>query len=204
VILGFAEKSQNHQISKSAISKMHATIVTSTNELEQILQLQHINLVKNVDATEISSEGFLTMEHTLDVLQQMHHLSPSVIIKDGNTIAAYALVMLRECRQLFPPLEPMFAVFDRLQWKGKPLNDHRFYVMGQVCVAKAYRGQGLFDLLYQHHKTIYGSQYDMLVTEVATRNQRSMRAHERVGFTTIYTYRDELDEWAVVAWDWNT
>jgi len=40
-----------------------------------------------------------------------------------------------------------------------------------------------------------------LVTEIATRNHRSNNAHKRVGFVTINTFRDETDEWNVVAWD---
>ena len=70
--------------------------------------------------------------------------------------------------------------------------------MGQVCVDKDYRGKGLFDLLYQKHKEIYQDQYDFVITEVSTRNHRSIRAHQRAGFQTINTYCDELDEWAVV------
>jgi RimJ/RimL family protein N-acetyltransferase len=41
-----------------------------------------------------------------------------------------------------------------------------------------------------------------VATEVATRNTRSMRAHERVGFTVLERYRDATDEWALLRWDW--
>ena len=182
---------------------MQAELVTSTDELHQILELQQCNLIRNIDQHEMNSQGFVTMEHTFDVLKQMHDLSPSVIIKDGNKVAGYALTMLRECRELFPPLEPMFANFDILQWKSKPLNDYSFYAMGQICIGKEYRGKGLFEELYNGHKKFYGGQFDFIITEVSTRNYRSLRAHEKVGFKTIHTYRDELDEWSVVIWDWS-
>jgi GNAT superfamily N-acetyltransferase len=177
---------------------LEVTIVTSDDELEQILQLQKRNLIGNIDMAEIQSQGFVTVDHSPEVLLQMHQLAPSVIIKDDHKVVAYALVMLRECRDLVPTLQPMFVNLDQLAWKGKPLNDYKFYVMGQVCVDKDYRGKGLFDLLYQKHKEIYHDQYDFVITEVSTRNHRSIRAHERVGFETINIYRDELDEWAVV------
>ncbi len=74
--------------------------------------------------------------------------------------------------------------------------------MGQICIAKVYRGQGLFEQLYNYHKEIYQPQFDLFVTEISTRNHRSLRAHEKVGFKTIHTHRDNLDEWRVVAWDW--
>jgi ribosomal protein S18 acetylase RimI-like enzyme len=179
------------------------SLTSSQLELQQILLLQEENLVKHIDETEMKSQGFVTLRHDLIILEQMHSLAPSVIIKDDDKVVAYALTMLQECRQLIPDLEPMFALLDKLSWNSKSLTDHSFYVMGQICVAKAYRGQGLFDDLYKHHKKIYHPKFDLIITEIATRNQRSIRAHERVGFKTIHTHQDELDEWAVVGWDWN-
>lgn len=179
------------------------TLVSTIEELQQILQLQQENHIQNIDESEMQSQGFVTLHHDLATLEQMHQIAPSVIIKDNDEVVAYALTMLRECRQLIPDLEPMFALLDSLNWKNKPLTNFSFYVMGQVCIAKKYRGQGLFEQLYAHHKKVYQSQFDLFVTEISTRNHRSLRAHEKVGFKTIYTHRDSLDEWAVVAWDWS-
>jgi ribosomal protein S18 acetylase RimI-like enzyme len=184
-----------------------ATTVSSEMELSKILQLQQKYLVGKIDNDEMQSQGFLTVQHTPELLQQMHSLAPSIVIKDGEEVVAYALVMLRECRYLVPALLPMFNTLDNIEYQhvehqGKPLNEFSFYVMGQICVAKEYRGKGLFDMLYHKHREVYQPQFDFIVTEVATRNTRSMRAHERVGFKNIHTYRDELDHWAVVLWDW--
>src|SRR5688500_5161413 len=179
-----------------------ATTISTEEELQQVLDLQQQYLVGSIDKDEMKSQGFLTVRHTLWLLQQMHSLAPSIIIKDDNHVVAYALVMLRECRNSIPALLPMFDTLDVLEWRGKPLSEYSFYAMGQICVAKAYRGQGLFDMLYHKHREVYQPQFDFIVTEVATRNKRSLRAHERVGFETIHVYTDELDEWAVVLWDW--
>lgn len=178
------------------------SLANTIQDLKQILQLQKENLAKHIDETEMKSQGFVTLRHDLKILEQMHRLAPSVIIKDEDNVVAYALTMMPECRQLMPDLEPMFALLDKLSWNGKSLNDHSFYIMGQVCIAKPYRGQGLFDELYKYHKKKYNPKFDLIITEIATRNHRSIRAHERVGFKTIHTHQDELDEWAVVGWDW--
>jgi len=184
------------------LSMFHPTLTSSTEELQQILILQEENLLHHVDEKEIQSQGFVTLRHNLDILHQMHGLAPTVIIKDGNKVVAYALTMLPECRHLIPDLEPMFSLLDKLSWKGQPLKADSFYVMGQVCVAKQYRGLGLFDDLYWHHRRIFQSKFDLVITEIATRNHRSIGAHKRVGFKAIHTHRDELDEWIVVGWDW--
>lgn len=181
---------------------LSATPVNSSEELEQILQLQQLYLRGKTSRAEEADQGFLTVEHTLDTLTRMHRLEPSIIVKNDHELAGYALVMTRECRNFIPILAPMFENLDHLSYRNQLLSSYRFYVMGQVCVAKAYRGQGVFDLLYHKHKELLQSRYDFVITEIATRNTRSIRAHERVGFKPLHIYRDETDEWSVVIWDW--
>ncbi len=57
-------------------------------------------------------------------------------------------------------------------------------------------------MLFKKHKELYSGKYELLVTEISTKNYRSLKAHEKVGFTTIHTYTDALDSWNVVVWDW--
>ncbi len=167
----------------------------SDEDLRQILALQRANLPRNLDAAEIAAQGFVTVEHDLDVLRRMHALSPSIVAVEGGALAGYALVMPRECRELLPILEPMFRRLDALGVRD-------YYVMGQICVAKEWRGRGVFDLLYQAHRQHLSGRYARSITEVATRNTRSMRAHARVGFAVIDRYKDETDEWALLSWEW--
>jgi len=181
---------------------IYSTVVNNVNELQQILHLQQQNLPQNISAQEIESQGFVTFQHNLETLQQFHRLAPSIIVKDADKVVAYALTVVNEARHVFPPMESMFVLLESLQWKNKPFNNYRYYEMGQICVAKDYRGQGVFEMLYQQHKRSFGHLYDLLVTKISTKNHRSLRAHEKVGFETIIVEKDELDEWVVVAWDW--
>jgi RimJ/RimL family protein N-acetyltransferase len=188
---------------RSMPSPYRVAAVQHRTELEQLLTLQRRNLQQELSQEELRSQGFVTVQHDMAALEQMHALAPSIIAHQGHELVAYALMMPRECRALMPVLVPMFELFDRLEYRGKPLNDHRFYVMGQICIDKAHRGKGLFELLYHKHRELYEQRFDFIITEVAVRNQRSLRAHERVGFQTLHTYRDATDEWAVVLWDWS-
>lgn len=171
--------------------------VAGDGELEQILDLQRRNLARSLSEREVVEQGFVTVEHTLDVLRRMHALIPSIVARDGAELAGYALVMPVECQSFIPMLEPMFQ---RLEALG--LNRRRFYVMGQICVARSYRGQGVFDLLYLAHREHLRGRFDSVVTEVATRNSRSLRAHQRVGFEELERYRDATDEWVLLIWSW--
>lgn len=96
----------------------------------------------------------------------------------------------------------MFQNLDAIIYQDRPLAAQPFYVMGQICIAKGYRGKGLFDVLYEKHKEVFQHQYPFVLTDISARNVRSLRAHQRIGFKTINTYRDELDDWSVVLWDW--
>jgi ribosomal protein S18 acetylase RimI-like enzyme len=177
--------------------------VSTTEEIKKILSLQKQNLRGTQSQVEEKEQGFVTVSHSLATLMQMHDLGASIVAIDNDIIAGFALTMTKECSSLVPELQPMFTLLNHLMYKNKPIKDYRYYVMGQICIAKAYRGKGLFDKLYQKHREVFQHEYEFVITEVAVRNTRSMRAHERVGFKTINIYRDELDEWAVVVWDWS-
>ena len=182
---------------------IYSTLVKNITDLQQILHLQQQNLPKNISDEELRSQGFLTFQHDLKILEQFHELAPSVILKDHDKVVAYALTVVNEARYIFPPMESMFLLLETLHWKGKPFHSYRYYEMGQVCVAKDYRGKGVFEMLYQQHKKSYSHKYDLLVTKISTKNYRSLKAHEKVGFQTVLIQKDDLDEWAVVVWDWS-
>jgi ribosomal protein S18 acetylase RimI-like enzyme len=168
--------------------------VRDDRDLEQILDLQRRNLPRSLDAGTAAEQGFVTVEHSLGVLRRMHELEPSIVARSGASLAGYALVMPVACRAFIPVLDPMFQRLEGL--KG------RFYVMGQICVDRPWRGRGVFDALYHAHRDHLRTRYDLVVTEVSVRNTRSLRAHERVGFRELQRYRDATDDWVIIAWDW--
>lgn len=172
-------------------------------ELEQILQLQQANHYDNISSHTKDQEGFVTVLHDLELLMRMNEAAGQIIAIDEAKVVAYALVMLNSFSQEIPVLEPMFEVFKTVDYRGKKLTDFTFYVMGQICIDKSYRGKGVFGQLYEKHKEIYSEQFQLCITEVSKNNVRSIRAHEKVGFKTIYTYRDQTDHWLIMAWDWS-
>ncbi len=183
------------------------TITTAQTEadLRGILALQQQNLVRNLAPNVQQQQGFVTLQYTLAQMQQMHEAGPGIIAKDGETVVGYALVTLPEIRQAVPELGSLFDQIDALSYQNKPLSQFPYYVMGQVCVADGYRGQGIFDRMYQHHRDTYQSRYQLLITDISARNTRSIRAHERVGFRSIARFHETTagEDWMVVVWDWS-
>ena len=177
-------------------------IATSDKDLEQILRLQEVNHFSSISADEASRDGFVTVKHSIELLRQMNVAAPQILAKDNDHVVGYALVMLKSFQEMIPVLKPMFERLASIDFLDKPITDYLFYVMGQICIAESHRGQGVFDSLYLKHKERNQNAFDLCVTSVSTRNQRSMRAHERVGFKKVNTFRDAYDEWTILVWDW--
>ena len=177
-------------------------LVTTEQELAEIAALSRANLVSNLSTEIKNKEGFVTWVYTPEALKAIHDIIPSVIVKDGDTLAGYALSISPACVDAYPPMLGTHTLVSAIPYKGRPLGEQRVYYCGQICVAEAYRGQGVVNLLYQFHRQQFSPQFDRLVTEISTANPRSLKAHQKVGFGIIKTHKDEMDEWDVVLWDW--
>lgn len=181
---------------------LKVTTAISIDELSQISRLNFANLRENLSTEEKVSEGFVSWPYPTELLEKMNQLSPSIIVKDDNKVIGYALTLPAEAAPFHSDLRAFMEHINNLEYLNRKLSTYRFYFMGQICIDKAYRGKKIVDLLYQGHKNHFINQFDLLVTEVSTSNVRSLKAHEKIGFKTIHTYRDAIDEWDVIVWDW--
>src|SRR5262245_13563775 len=123
--------------------------VQHPTDLLGILELQQANLEESLSPDEIRDEGFVTVHHSLTDLERMHSIAPSVIAIDEGKVVGYVLAMTLEAESHIPILKPMFQLFRNIQYHGRPLTETSFILIGQVCVAKSYRGQGLFEGCYR-------------------------------------------------------
>ncbi len=172
----------------------------TTADLQAILDLQQLNLPKNISTQEALEQGFLTVEHDLDTLAAMNDPYGHAIGKEGEQLAGYALAMTRDYEDRITILAHFFALLDTLHWQGQSLQNIDYILMGQVCVAKEFRGQGVFGGLYRDLQVRMAPHFAVIVTEISERNTRSLRAHEKVGFEVIHEYRaDDGEGWIVVA-----
>lgn len=182
---------------------IHYDIVRSDADLQQILDLQAKNLPSHISLEEKKAEGFVTIHHDFKLLAAMNQPYPHVVARQNGQIVGYTLVMQRDFATAIPYLQPMFKMIDQQRYRGQLLADAAYFVMGQVCIEKDYRGQGLFQKLYEKLKDGLVAHFDLVITEVSLKNPRSIRAHEKVGFKNIKTYAtDDGEEWMILLWDW--
>jgi GNAT superfamily N-acetyltransferase len=175
----------------------------SDSDLQQILALQKQNLAAGLTKEQINSQGFVTVSHRFEDLKKMNEIEQHVIGKDNDQVVAYLLAMTAQSKFDVPILFPLFEMFERVNYQDKKIAAWKYIVVGQACVAEGYRGQGVFDACYAAYRDCFKDKYDFAITEIAIRNQRSINAHKRIGFESIYEYAaPDGEEWSVVLWKW--
>jgi L-amino acid N-acyltransferase YncA len=179
------------------------TTAQNDTDLHQILALQKQNLAAGLTKEQINSQGFVTVSHRFEDLKKMNEIEQHVIGKDNDRVVAYLLAMTEHSKFDVPVLFPLFEMFERVDYQNKKIAGYKYIVVGQACVAENYRGKGVFDACYAAYRDCFKNKYDFAITEIAIRNQRSINAHKRIGFESIYSYAaPDGEEWSVVLWKW--
>lgn len=179
------------------------TPAQTDKDLQGILALQRANLASNLSADEIAVQGFVTVVHSFEDLAKMNEAERHIIAKEDDKVIAYLLAMTPAAKDDVPLLRPMFGLFDDLLFYGKPVSAYPCIVIGQVCVDKSYRGRGVLDACYLTYRNAFQTKYAFAVTEIATRNTRSLAAHRRIGFQELHRYTATGgEEWSIVIWNW--
>jgi len=177
-------------------------LTETKDELLQILEIQNENHLESVSIENQNLKGFVTVKHNLKLLTKMNNKAKQIIAVENGIVVGYALVMLKDFKKMIPALIPMFKSFEKIYYKKKKLSDYKYYVMGQVCIKESHRGKGIFKDLYLKHQESYSEKFEICLTEVSTSNIPSMKAHKKVGFEIIHTFRDKIDEWNILLWNW--
>ena len=131
----------------------------SNEELNQILELQSVNIPSSISEDESEVEGFVTVHHNFEILKRMNDKCAHIIAKSKDKVIGYTLCMLKEFKEEIEVLRPMFQQIDNC------INsDETYIVMGQICIDKQFRKQGVFRGLYHFMKHEMSSRYNMIIT----------------------------------------
>ncbi|MDP1815008.1 MAG: GNAT family N-acetyltransferase [Leadbetterella sp.] len=175
----------------------------SDESIRQILNLQKRNLKKHLSDAEKESQGFVTAEHTFEQLKNINDAEPSVVITDNGIVVAYAIAMLESAAKDMPVFDELFSTVASLTYKNLPMTSYKYIFVGQLCIDKNYRGQGLVEKLYAFYKEELKPKYDFAVTDISEHNPRSLKAHQKSGFEIIHSFFDTFtaSNWNIVVMD---
>ncbi len=189
-------------------------ITQTDQELKEIIELQTANRPEHLSPQELQSEGFVTVRHDIETLRKMQEVYPHVIAKNADQVIGYALCMMKSSESLIPAFSGVFDIIESIHYQGMPLTNNplsqdarqdafHYFVMGQVCIHKDFRGKGVFAGLYQQMRDTMASHFEGIVTAISPRNPRSLRAHAKVGFHAIHQFTSSGEDWKLVMWDWS-
>lgn len=120
----------------------------------------------------MEKDGFVTVKHDWKTPFGLTNIEPHAVAKKCGKVVGYVLTMTKkESRFDIPLIAPMFDEFERIPYRNKTIADFNFIVVGQTCLHKEYRGQGLIEGLFQHYKTAFSERYDFSITEIASFNK---------------------------------
>ena len=159
----------------------------------QILELQKLNLPESISKKEKTEEGFVTVSHSMELLERMNNLCPHIIAKESEMVVGYALCMHPRFKTSIPVLIPMFKEIEKVL----PKNDS-FIIMGQICIRKSHRKKGVFRRLYRKMKEVTAPDFKYIITEVDRENTRSLEAHLAIGFKELAAYNSQERTWHLI------
>ena len=183
-------------------------------DFDGILALQRAAHRDAVDARTAADEGFVTWRYDRPTLRALDDPAAHSVAVDDTTeqVVAYAISLPAatargdgpdaEGHALAHPLAQQLArVLDGLTWDGTPVAEIDYVIMGQVAVAPAYRGRGVFRRLYAHYLASRARHYDLALTDIHAENARSRAAHAAIGWQEVPHKAEELNDWVVVGYD---
>jgi hypothetical protein len=140
-----------------------------------------------IDVTRVSSPSEIIGIRDLQALNLKQNITAEEAIEQGFLTAAYTINYLQEMNAASPSI----------------ISKDGNIVVGQLCVAKEYRGQDLVQKLYGHFRDCLSKEFTYLVTDIAQANTRSLKAHQKRGFQVINELMYGGFKWDIVLWDWN-
>ena len=175
---------------------------STTSDFRQILDLQNRNVESALHKEEVQSEGFVSARHTVALIEKMNSPYPHIIAKSDDQIIGFTLVMLQSLQNDIELLVPLFKNINSITYQEELIKNTSYFVMGQVCIDKPFRRKGIFRKLYHQLRDQMQPHFKYCITGISTRNIRSWKAHEKVGFKLIHKYTDSKGDWIIVLWDW--
>jgi len=176
--------------------------LASDAELEAVARLQQENLGRNVSEDDKATQGFVSVETPMELLKKISDEEGITVARVDGKVAGYIMPITVEHGKHIPLLEPFIARFKNIQVDGRPLAAYRHCIIGQICIDAQYRGQGIFEQLYQELGARLAQRYDVAITEVGANNPRSLHAHtKKAGLKVIEQYTANGQDWYVLLLD---
>ncbi|KAJ3080509.1 hypothetical protein HDU99_008192 [Rhizoclosmatium hyalinum] len=176
----------------TSLPDIRITLASTDAHITQIKTLHNANLRRLLPVEVQERDGFVTAEYEVEYLAHIHKSTPAVValaqVDGAEKVVGYVLAATKTDSMSHNLLKDLVHFVDsNSSYNGKPLASTNYIVVGQLCVAKEFRGAALAKRMYQHYAEVYlkSGKFECAVTDVVSTNVISLRAHEKAGWVIV-------------------
>ncbi|MBR0172265.1 MAG: GNAT family acetyltransferase [Lachnospiraceae bacterium] len=149
------------------------------DDLAGVKALLKANHVDNL-TEEQKADGFVTTNMTDEQMKTLSGIEGGITIAaDGEKVVAFALAAPWDFWEQWPFFVNMIGELPKYEYAGQRLSKENTYQYGPVCVDRAYRGQGIFENVFDLSLQGMSDRFPVMTTFVNHKNPRSHAAHTR-------------------------
>lgn len=148
-------------------------------DLDGVKALLKANHVDNLTEAQ-RADGFVTTNMTDAQMQELSAMKTGITIaSDSGKVVGFAFAAAWDYWKQWPFFVNMIGELPKYHYPGQELSTENSYQYGPVCVDRAYRGQGIFETLFQTSLEGMSDRFPVMVTFVNHKNPRSHAAHTK-------------------------
>lgn len=156
-------------------------------DFQKIFELQNKNIVNSLSHEDLK-DGFLSGEFTLERLREANENICIMTCFCGNDLCGYHIASTLEFNQTSRLLMQMMQQFDKIIYKDKLLAEYECFIAGPTCIAKEYRGLGIYpqliSVLFDFLKDTQNPSR-LRISFASASNPRSLNAQKKIGCEII-------------------
>lgn len=168
------------------------------SDFDQVVTLQKANALLALPE-DARGDGFLSSDFTAEHFEQMAQSVDLVVAREAGKVIGFLCASTLDFNRNMPLPAAMMQRFPHLKIRSRNFDEVLSYITGPVCVEKSYRGQGVFEALYNKLFDATAMNYDVALAFIATSNPRSLKAHEKVNMNVIDQFDFGGREYYIVA-----
>lgn len=148
-------------------------------ELEDIPAIQalmsenHVNSMNERD----KADGFISAELNQEQLSRLISDEQALFVAYDDKVAAMGVCASWDFWSDWQAVQTLSHGLNKVMLDGTRFSRENSYLWGPVCISKNYRGQGIFESLFNYSKQMMSSHYPLIYTYVHEDNHRSFAAH---------------------------
>jgi GNAT superfamily N-acetyltransferase len=169
------------------------------SDIKNILALQEKYLVTNMPESE-KHQGFVTTPFTVDHIKFEITQDCLFVAEADGKIVAYVFVGTWDFFSQWKIFALMAENLSNLKFENKALDKTTSFQYGPICIDADYRGQGVFEQLFETMRNTLNKRFPVGVTFINKLNKRSFEAHtKKLGLVVVDEFSFNQNEYYTLA-----